>query len=143
METYEQNLRKLVGFTLEYGNSGYAPAKTRTGVPYTWLEEHGFGDGTAEGYEAAASADAANAAYTVADCYVAGLDPTDPAATFTADITFTNGTTEVSWTPDLNEGGAKSARSYVVEGKPAMADDWDATNSASRFFRVKVALPTP
>lgn len=114
---------------------------TASGVPYSWLAGYGLGDGTMEGYEAAAQAKAANRAYTVAECYMAGLDPTNPSATFTADLTFTNGTTEVSWTPDLNEGGAKSARSYVVEGKPAMTDDWDATNSASRFFRVKVALP--
>ena len=118
-----------------------APQKTSTGVPHTWLAGYGLGDGTAEGYEAAAAAKAANRAYTVADCYVAGLDPTDPAATFSADMTFTNGAPVVSWTPDLNEGGTQSARSYEVQGKPTMADDWDATNSASRFFRVKVELP--
>ena len=123
-----------------YGAPPEAPT-TRTGVPYTWLEEHGLGDGTEEGYEAAATADAANNAYTVADCYVAGLDPSDPSATFTADIAFTNGAPVVSWTPDLNEEGAKSERSYEVEGRATMTNEWGATNAASRFFRVKVGLP--
>jgi hypothetical protein len=118
----------------------YAP-KTRTGVPYTWLEEHGLGDGTAEGYEAAASAEAANGANKVWECYVAGLDPTDPAATFTAEVVFTNGSPVVSWKPDLNEKDTKSERSYEVEGRPTMTNAWGPTNASSRFFRVKVALP--
>jgi hypothetical protein len=77
----------------------------------------------------------------VADCYVAGLDPSDPSATFTADIAFTNGAPVVSWTPDLNENNTKSLRSYEVEGKPTLTNAWDKTNAASRFFRVRVELP--
>ncbi len=119
----------------------YAPPKTSTGVPYAWLEEQGLGDGTAEGYEAAAAADAANGSYKVWECYVAGLDPADPAARFTAEIGFTNGTPVVTWTPDLNEKGGKSERSYQVEGRTTMTDEWGATNAASRFFRVRVGLP--
>jgi hypothetical protein len=119
----------------------YTLPKTSTGVPYAWLEEQGLGDGTAEGYEAAAAADAANGAYKVWECYVAGLDPADPAARFTAEIGFTNGTPVVTWTPDLNEKGGKAARAYKVEGRPGMEDEWGPTNAASRFFRVRVGLP--
>ncbi len=118
-----------------------APPKTRTGVPYAWLAEHGFGVGTADSYEAAADADAANGAYKVWECYVAGLDPTNPTARFTAEIIFSNGTSVVSWTPDLNENNTKSERSYVLEGTPTLTNTWGPTNAASRFFRVKVALP--
>jgi hypothetical protein len=119
----------------------YALPKTSTGVPYAWLEKHGLGDGTADGYEAAAATNAANRAYTVADCYVAGLDPTNPTARFMAGITFTNGSLVVSWTPDLSEKDIKSERSYVLEGTPTLTNTWGPTNAASRFFRVKVALP--
>lgn len=52
-----------------------------------------------------------------------------------------NGVPNISWKPDLNEGEQKTERTYVVEGKPGMLDEWGATNAASRFFRVKMALP--
>ena len=116
-------------------------AKTSTGVPYAWLAGYGLGEGTAEGCEAAAAADATNRAFKVWECYVAGLDPTDPAATFKAAIAFTNGFPVLSWTPDLNEQGTKSQRYYEVQGKPTATNAWGPTNSASRFFRVKVTLP--
>lgn len=121
-----------------------SPGVTATGVPHAWLEEKAGEALAAAGgdYEAAAKAAAANGR-AVWECYVAGLDPGDAEKDFTTEISFADGVPEVSWTPDLNEGGTKSARSYVVEGKSAMEDNWDATNSASRFFRVKVGLPKP
>jgi hypothetical protein len=121
----------------------YYPPQTRTGVPYAWMEEHGFGDGTEEGYEAVAFTNAANGVNKVWECYAAGLDPTNPASTFTAAIAFSNGAPVVSWTPDLNEKNTKTERSYVLEGTPTLTNAWGPTNSASRFFRVKVTLPHP
>ena len=120
----------------------YYETKTATsaGVPYSWLEGYGLGDGTEEGYEAAAGAEAANG-MRVWECYMAGLDPTDAVAEFTTTLSFTNGVPVVSWEPDLNEGGKKAEREYVVEGKETMEGEWDATNAASRFFRVKVGMP--
>ena len=41
-----------------------------------------------------------------------------------------------------NEGGTKHERVYTVEGKENLTDkSWVPTNSASRFFRVKVTMP--
>lgn len=154
MYTYEYPYYGLNVFWREYAGvpSGceivyYEPAAaavTATGVPHEWLEEKAGEALAAAGgdYEAAAKAAAANGR-AVWECYVAGLDPGDAEKDFTTEISFADGVPEVSWNPDLNEGGTKSARSYVVEGKSAMEDNWDATNSASRFFRVKVGLPKP
>ena len=111
-------------------------------VPFAWLEgnasailaEH------ANDYEAAAAAPAANGR-PVWECYVAGLGTTNAVEEFTTVIMFSNGVPKVSWVPDLNEGGTKKEREYVVEGKPGMMEEWGKTNSASRFFRVKVVMP--
>ncbi len=111
-------------------------------VPYSWLDGHGLGGGTAEGREAAAKADAANGRPVWA-CYVADLDPADPAADLVADIEVVDGEPQVS----VLEG--KSAnRVYTVQGAKKLGggwndlvagDDWDA--AGFRFFRIKVDLP--
>ena len=75
------------------------------------------------------------------ECYVAGLDPTDAAQVLTTEISFENGTPLVSWTPDLNKGGTKSVRTYTVEGKNTLTEEWDKAVASSRFFRVKVSMP--
>ena len=41
----------------------------------------------------------------------------------------------IGWEPDL-----RPERQYQVEGKETLDGDWAPTNSASRFFRVKVML---
>jgi len=110
-------------------------------VPYGWLDEFNLGDGTENGYEAAALSSASNGVYAVWECYVAGLSPTDEAARFEARIGMVDGAPVVTWAPDLNEGGTKAERVYTVEGKASLRDAWGPTNAASRFFRVKVALP--
>lgn len=110
---------------------------TRTGVPYAWLDEHGLGDGTEEGYEAAAEADAANGR-PVWECYVADISPSDSAAAFKATLSFEDG----RWVarPDPDRG---TARSYTVEGTERLGEDadWGEVTEDSRFFRVKVSLP--
>ena len=77
------------------------------------------------------------------ECYVAGISPTNTLEALRAIITMdANGNPVVSWTPDLNEGGAKHERVYTVEGMENLTDkSWGPTNSASRFFRVKVEMP--
>ena len=52
-----------------------------------------------------------------------------------------DGVPVIGWEPDLNEGGTKHERVYTVEGKANLRDSWAPTNSASRFFRVKVGKP--
>ncbi len=76
------------------------------------------------------------------ECYVAGLVPTNATDLFRAVISMENGAPVVGWEPDLNEGGTKHKRVYTVEGKENLTDkSWAPTNSASRFFRVKVSMP--
>ena len=118
------------------------PAVTATGVPHGWLEENAGEALAAAGgdYEAAARAKAANGR-EMWECYVAGLSTTNAGEEFTTEISFSNGVPKVSWEPDLNEGGKKNEREYVVEGKPGMMEEWGTTNSESRFFRVKVEMP--
>ena len=113
-------------------------------VPYLYfdedypalLAEHG-GD-----YESAANATALNGRNKVWECYVAGISPTNASASFLATIEIgKDGSPEVKWTPDLNENGTKSVRTYTVEGKMELTGEWGPTNANSRFFRVKVELP--
>ena len=47
----------------------------------------------------------------------------------------------IGWDPDLNESGTKHERVYTVESEKNPTDTWAPTNSASRFFRVKVEMP--
>ena len=88
--------------------------------------------------DAAMVAMAANGVNKVWECYVAGLSPTDMSSRFDARIEFdAEGRAIVKWAPDLG-----AARDYVVEGKALLSDGWGPTNANSRFFRVKVVLPT-
>ena len=116
-------------------------ATTPVPVPYSWLDGYELGDGTEAGYEAAAKEYAANGLNKVWECYVAGFVPTNAVSVFRTVISFENGAPVVGWEPDLNEGGTKQKRVYVVEGKENLTDSWAPTNSASRFFRVKVEMP--
>ncbi len=76
------------------------------------------------------------------ECYVAGLVPTNATDIFRALISMENGNPVIGWTPDLNEGGTKQERVYTVEGRESLTNgSWGPTNAASRFFRVKVAMP--
>ena len=114
-------------------------------VPHAWLGEAAVALLAAHGgdYEATANATAANGVNKVWECYVAGISPTNSLEALRAIITMdANGNPVVSWTPDLNEGGTKHERVYTVEGMENLTDkSWGPTNSASRFFRVKVEMP--
>ena len=54
-----------------------------------------------------------------------------------------NGAPIVTWTPDLNEGGTKTLRTYKVWGKDALdSPAWEyPTNALHRFFKVTVEMP--
>ena len=112
-------------------------------VPYVWLR--GYFPHTPDeydAYESAAKEPAANGVNKVWECYVAGLVPTNATDIFRAVISMEGGNPVIGWTPDLNEGGAKQERVYTVEGRESLTSgSWGPTNAASRFFRVKVALP--
>jgi hypothetical protein len=110
-----------------------ASTNTPVAVPYEWLDPY-YPDVAPD--VSARWTGANNLA--VWESYVAGLVPTNPASVFHAGIRFTNGVPFVSWTPDL---GTK--RAYALEGKTNLLDAaWVApTNSATRFYRVKVRMP--
>ena len=125
------------------GDYPTATFTTPVPVPYVWLDTEAkpfvtrfYGD-----YEAAAFEDAANGLQKVYQCYVAGISPTNAEARFEATITTdANGMPVVGWSPELPpEEAAK--RTYTVEGKERLKDDWAPTNAASRFFRVRVSMP--
>ena len=97
-----------------------------------WMEEnlYGFLD-----FESAAIATAANGR-PVWECYVAGLDPTDPDDDLVAAIEIKDGVPIVG----VGGKGERPGRTYVVEGKEKLSDQWGPTNAASRFFHVKAIL---
>ena len=114
---------------------------TEIPVPYVWLSQYDPDiANTYDSYEAAAKAVAANG-LKVWECYLAGLDPTNATSTFTASIEVSNGVPLVTWTPNLNDNGV--VRKYTVLGKTNLIDaaEWAPTNSAHRFFKVKVEMP--
>lgn len=73
--------------------------------------------------------------------YVAGTDPTDMDSRFTAAISMTNDVPYITWSPNLNTNGV--VRNYTILGKTNLTDavEWAPTNSAHRFFKVKVEMP--
>ncbi len=95
-----------------------------------------------DAYESAAKEDAANGVNEVWECYVAGLNPTNATDMFRTVILWKDGKPVIGWDPDLNEGGTKQERVYTVLGRESLTQgSWGPTNAASRFFKVKVALP--
>ena len=110
-------------------------------IPHSWLSSEAGtilvanrGD-----YEAAALATAANGVNKVWECYVAGISPTNAADLFRAVISMENGNPIIGWEPKLS-AAEEAKRVYTVEGKAHLTDAWAPTNSASRFFRVKVEM---
>lgn len=116
-------------------------------VPYDWILT--YLPHTAYEYdhfEAAVRETAANGVNTVEKAYVAGLDPSDPADKFIAKIEMVDGKSVVTWTPDLNEEGTKSVRTYKTWGKDSLdADKWlevtPENQDDMRFFKVTVGMP--
>ena len=120
-----------------------ATRTTKVPVPYDWLIQHNP-DVVDEyaAYEASAKCKAANPRYTMETAYVAGIDPGDPIADFTAAITFSNSVPMVTWHPDLNTNGI--IRTYKVYGSETLegGGNWQyPTNSLHRFFKVSVEMP--
>jgi hypothetical protein len=114
-------------------------------VPVAWLEENAPAILAAnrKDYGLAALATASNGVNTVWECYVAGLEPEEKGEEFKVVTSFENGEWKIAPDPDLNKGGTETNRLYTWEGAEVLDDEtvWGPTNAASRFFRVKVALP--
>ena len=124
--------------------SAYAATQTTdVPVPYDWLRIYfPHTPDEYDAYESVAKEDAANGLNSVAECYVAGLNPTNATDLFRTVILWKDGKPVIGWEPDLNEGGTKQERVYTVLGRESLTQgSWGPTNAASRFFKVKVALP--
>ena len=108
---------------------------TSQGTPYLWLDQYGVVTG--DNYEAAALADVDGDGHVAWQEYVTGSVPTNRDSVLRSVISVDNGTPWVTWTPDLG-----SARVYTVDGMTNLNEAvWGPTNTASRFFRVKVDMP--
>ncbi len=138
--------------------------KTAAGVPHSWLwqfpelvERYGavVTETTAERM---ANTVAANGKNTFGECYITGVNPTNATEKFEVSIAMgADGAPVLSWTPDLNEGGDKTLRTYTVEqltfengklnvvksdtglaaGKPLPQPVW---TPGATLYRVKVKL---
>lgn len=107
-----------------------------------WFWKH-FPEGKSGDEAAMLEQPAANPKYTIAEAFVAGLDPTDANAEFRAVMTFDEkGYPEVSWSPKLTKE-EEAIREYVVLGKEKLTDPWSIVEwDAYRynFFSVIVDL---
>ena len=120
-----------------------ATQTTEVPVPYSWLRQYwpGISD-EYDAYESAALGTATNGRNKVWECYVVGISPTNETAKFTAAIEMAGGVPQITWSPNLNTNGIE--RTYTIWGKTNLVDEaeWECpTNSAHRFFKVKVEMP--
>ena len=113
-------------------------------VPLDWLDQSGVD--LADGYQSAVTnttgkTDMGGKPMYVWQDYVAGTDPTNMDSRFTAAISMSNDVPYITWSPNLNTNGI--VRNYTVLGKTNLTDtvEWAPTNSAHRFFKVKVEMP--
>lgn len=113
-------------------------------VPFAWLEAHpdylaAFGGD----YEAAAAGRAANG-MAGWQCYMAGVEPTDPDAALRTLMEIRDGEPSLKPDPDL-----KAERVYGLQGRKSLAEgDWEESPGLDgwrgkdwRFFRITVKMP--
>jgi len=112
-----------------------ATSTTPVPVPYDWLNTYALA--VTNTYETAAVMDHDHDGALAWEEYVAGTIPTDSNSVFRAGIDMVQGAPRITWTPDLGTN-----RLYAVEGKEFLTQDWSPTNSATRFFRVRVQFPS-
>ena len=114
-------------------------------VPNTWVDEYRLIETTgASDYLAALKMPSGKIGYGGAPLcywadYIAGTVPTNPASVFrVTGFSVVDGAIVITWDPDRDD------REYTVWGKTNLTDAaWHTpTNSASRFFRVEVDLPS-
>ena len=121
--------------------SGAVPTVTTTtpvSVPYAWLESYSLAE--SGDYEAAAFATAANGENAVWECYVAGLDPTNPDSRLIATIRMDGDTPVVGYLPPRPKH--TPAEWYHVVGKTDLTDEkWDEQADGQRFFKVRIVIP--
>ena len=119
-------------------------------IPSDWIDENAASAlAKANGdYETAANATAANGINKVWECFVAGINPEDPASKFEATIDFVDGKPIVRWNPPLSaEEEAKRTRKILGRRSLDDPEGWqDVTNlddpeaTGYRFFKVSVEM---
>ena len=108
-------------------------------VPYSWFSSYDIADAFSS-----PEGKAANGKNTWWECYVLGLDPTNALSKFTATIRMDGLRPVVEFSPTNKALRATGAIDYVLQGKPALTNDWvdcpsfDKPGDTNRFFRVKV-----
>ena len=84
----------------------------------------------------------------VCECYVAGIDPTDATATFTATIEMVNGQPHITHDPPLS-AAEEAKREYRTLGKRTLDQDENWTDvtevpnldaAGYRFFKASVRM---
>ena len=107
-------------------------------VSFDWLDSYpAVLNDNENNYEKSALAVAANGINYVWECYLAGLNPTNPESRFVVSIKMKEGDPSVSWNPDL-----RPARRYTIEGKTDLAEEfWRDNRAEPRFFRAVVFPP--
>lgn len=119
-------------------------------IPSDWIDENAASElAKVNGdYEAAANAMAANEVNKVWECYVAGINPEDPAAKFEATIEIVDGKPVVRWNPPLSaEEELKRTRKILGKRSLDDPDGWqdmttidDPDAAGFRFFKVSVEM---
>jgi len=111
-------------------------------VSKAWIDDNAstFLANAAGDYENAANAVSANG-MKVWECYVAGLNPSDPESRFVVEIEMKDGLPAITWKPNLNAD--EETRIYTIYGNETLDEEgWTSpTNSLHRFFKVNVDLP--
>lgn len=117
-------------------------------VPYSWFSIYHPGiEDYPDMVETFAKMDAANNQNKYWECYVLGLNPTNALDKFTATIRMEGQTPIVEFAPTNEVLRASGAIRYILQGKPALTNDWmdcpsfEAPGDTNRFFRVKVEWP--
>ena len=122
-------------------------------VPQTWLDEHSAIVTAAGGDKAKAlNAKAANGRFSVAECYVLGLDPANETNDFKI-VSFPMGADgkpdleRIVFEPEERKWNVQGARA-VLKGAETVDGDWHEVDKASeadrakyRFYKVVVELP--
>ena len=121
----------------------YDASTLRTPIPvsYDWLDAYpALLSFNGNDYEATALSPAANGINRVWECYLAGLDPTNPDSVFVGALQMVRGEPTLSWSQNLG-----TARHYIVEGKTDLScDKWSRDlGKGARFFRIVVEPPKP
>ena len=115
-------------------------------VPYAWLDAHVPGVAQdVEAYEAAANGTAANGR-KVWECYIVGLDPSDPLGAFRITRFWMEGDMPMFEFNRTTDGSGNSILPYIKPlGKVRLTDAWrhvpDGGDPAFRFFAAEVVPP--